>query len=293
MANMTNPPALNVLTYINSARPRMTTAFKMTADYILAHPEDVVNCTAAELAERTLVSEASVIRLCKHLGFKGYTDLKIKLAGELGKGLDRESPVPIGIRKEDSAEQTIQKVLRMEYEDIRFSLDMLDAESAARCLELLCQCRQLAFFGIGSSSIVAASAKEHFLHYGKAAMAEQDNTTQLILANTLGENDVAFCISMSGESFVPCEAAKIAKSRGAATVALTQTPGSSLTTLCDCVVLSHRRVGVTDDLGTVSRIVQLAIMDALAIAYAARNWDRTQETAEENRQRFRQIQFKP
>lgn len=44
------------------------------AEHILKHPQDVVHKPITELAEVTNSSEATIFRLCKHLGLQGFQD---------------------------------------------------------------------------------------------------------------------------------------------------------------------------------------------------------------------------
>lgn len=46
-------------------------AEKKVADFILDYPEKAVNANVSELANYSGVSDATVIRLCKHIGFQG------------------------------------------------------------------------------------------------------------------------------------------------------------------------------------------------------------------------------
>ena len=55
------------------------------ADYILAHSAEVINLPITELAERIGVSEATIVRMCKKIGFHGFQELKINLAIETVK----------------------------------------------------------------------------------------------------------------------------------------------------------------------------------------------------------------
>lgn len=58
---------------------------RKVADYILAHPEDVVKLSVQKLAEYSGVSEATIIRLARSLNMKGYQELKLRVAGDLTK----------------------------------------------------------------------------------------------------------------------------------------------------------------------------------------------------------------
>jgi DNA-binding MurR/RpiR family transcriptional regulator len=267
----------------------LTGSLQKIALYILSHPSKAIDRTAAELSGDINVSEASIIRFCQAMGFKGYSDFKIRLAK--GLGADNSEPVPSGINRTDSSWEVVSKVMQGEYEDIKFTLEMLDKETVLMILDMICYANRIAFFGVGSSAIVANNAKEHFLHYGKNAQAELESMSQIVLANTLRANDLAFAISISGQSKLPVQALQIAKENGAKTICLTQNPKSSLAKYSDCVLIAFRKSQSLDDLGTSSRIVHTAIVDAIAVAYAARNWDTAADITKSNRINFRIQQF--
>ena len=53
------------------------------ADYIIAHPSEVIEMPIAELAAQCEASQATVMRFCKKVGCTGFYQFKIRLAGEL------------------------------------------------------------------------------------------------------------------------------------------------------------------------------------------------------------------
>ena len=53
------------------------------AKYVLDHYDQVLSSNITELAEQAGVSDASVVRFCKSLGYKGYQDFKINAARDL------------------------------------------------------------------------------------------------------------------------------------------------------------------------------------------------------------------
>ena len=60
-------------------------AERRVAEFILKNPEQVVTLNVADIAEQSGVSDATVIRLCKHLGYTGFYQMKLQLAHELGR----------------------------------------------------------------------------------------------------------------------------------------------------------------------------------------------------------------
>jgi DNA-binding MurR/RpiR family transcriptional regulator len=276
-----------IISYMLAHCAKLKGSSKKVAEYVAAVPGKVINQTSMELAADIDVSEASVVRFCQKLGFKGFREFKIRLAQDLGT----DSPVPIGINQGDSVWDVVQKVMNIEYEDIKFTSDMLDRAKVEEAISILRNAEKIAFFGVGSSSLVAKNAKEHFLYYGKSAHAESEGLAQIVLANTLGKNDAAFAISISGQSQIPIKAVTIAAKNGAKTICLTHNAQSPLAKVSDCVLLGFRKDKSMDDLGITTRIVLTVIIDALSVAYASQEWDKVSYIARENRTNFKPYQF--
>lgn len=283
---MTVNNTTSVIPYIICQRDQLNDSQQKIADYIIEDPAKSITQTSKEISDTLGLSEATIVRFCQKLGFKGYRDFRLKLAQDLGN--DSSQPVvPEGITRNDSSIDVIKKVMQIEYEDIKFTSGMLNEAVLLKVLELISKCDKLAFFGVGSSSLVASTAKEHFLHYGKPCFAESEGLSQITLANTLNPGDVAFAFSISGASKTPIKALEIATKRGAHTISMTQNTSSPLAKLSEYVIQIYRKDQSIDDLGTATRIVHLSIIDALAIAYASQEWDRTTEITKINRANFK------
>ena len=56
--------------------PTLPRAEKAIAEALLDNPEAITVMTLAELAKESGSSEASIIRFCRRLGFRGYTEMK-------------------------------------------------------------------------------------------------------------------------------------------------------------------------------------------------------------------------
>ena len=56
--------------------PSLPRAERVVAEALLENPEAISGLTLAQLAKETGSSDASIIRFCRRMGFKGYTDFK-------------------------------------------------------------------------------------------------------------------------------------------------------------------------------------------------------------------------
>ena len=74
-----------VLYVIRNNYRKIYAAEKKVADYVLQNPQDAINANVSELAKNSGVSDATVIRMCHHLGYKGYYQFRLLLAKEVGR----------------------------------------------------------------------------------------------------------------------------------------------------------------------------------------------------------------
>src|SRR6201994_5113999 len=68
---------------LQGAYSGLRAAEQRVADFILSHPDELIYLTVTELAERTNTSESTVVRLTQKIGYKGYQEFQIVLAGDL------------------------------------------------------------------------------------------------------------------------------------------------------------------------------------------------------------------
>ena len=80
---MSRDPQSSALIRLRGVYPSLKTALQKVANLILRQPEMAIYASVNEVAAAAQVSEATVMRFCRTLGFKGFQDFKIALAREL------------------------------------------------------------------------------------------------------------------------------------------------------------------------------------------------------------------
>src|SRR5690606_23351394 len=76
---------------IAAGRHTMPTAMSKIADVVTVHPAAPVELTITEPADRAGTSAATVTRFCRAIGFDGYTQFRVGVASEIGRGDANES----------------------------------------------------------------------------------------------------------------------------------------------------------------------------------------------------------
>ena len=253
-----------ILDTLGSLRDSLTPSARRIADYVLVQPQRVTELSIAELAQQANVGEASIIRFCRTLNFKGFQDLKMKLAIEVATPHDTEKHMlDTELTADDDAEHIGRKLQQTINNVLGETLNLLDfskLEAVARALQ---QQKRIYFFGVGSSGITAEDAKNKLMRIGFDVDALTNNHFMYMKAALLNRDDVAIGISHSGTSKETIKALALAKECGATTVALTHNPLSPLAELSDYVLINGNRQGQLqgDSIGT--KITQLFVLDML------------------------------
>ena len=73
----------SVLVRLNEYQLQMTPAESEVVQYILHHPEKAAELSVHELSARAFSSSATIVRMCRRLGFDGYKELRRSLQYEL------------------------------------------------------------------------------------------------------------------------------------------------------------------------------------------------------------------
>jgi DNA-binding MurR/RpiR family transcriptional regulator len=269
------PAAIDIVSRIERVEADLSPAERRVAETVRQDFEAATRLTIAELARRAGVSQPSVTRFCRSVGSRSFSEFKIQLAATLTVAAaylrsDRVFADDIG--------QLAQSIMMNAANAIRLGLDQLDTAALGRAIDALAGSRRIDIYGQGSgSSAVAEDAKLRLFRLGIPVAAFSDGHQQRMSAATLQPGDAVLAISNSGRSKPVVEAVEIARSFGAATVALTR-PRTPLAAAAEHVIAVT--VPEVDDVlrPTPSRYAHLAVLDTIATGVAARLGARSRET---------------
>ena len=255
-----------LLEHVRASRVGLSPAERRVADHVLNNPRSVLNDAIALIALGAEVSQPTVIRFCRSLGFQGLTDFKLKLgSGLLGTLQLQRSPV----RRQDATPDLCAKVLDNTVSAIMQFRDSLHVEAVDRAIGLLCEARRVEFFGMGNSAVVALDAQHKLFRFRIPSVAQTDPSLHALAAEMLEPGDVAVFISSSGQPPELVRAAAIAAERCGAVIAITaaQSPLAKRATVC--IAVEHGEDS-SAFVAMISRILHLLALDMVSVGVAVR-----------------------
>lgn len=270
----------NALLHIRGTYPALRPSEKRVAQVILSDPREAVHYSITQLAEKAEVSDATVVKFCKRLGYKGYQEFKIMLAQDVAV----KPQLIHGEVEPGNDVQTIkEKIFQANISALQETAQVLETEALERAVQALANAGEIHFYGVGASGIVALDAEQKFSRIGLRTSAFLDTHLQIARAVHLREGDVAVCLSFSGETVEIVEALRAAKQAGALTIAITSFSGSTLAREADVLLLTSTQQNLFRSGAIASRLTQLSTIDVLFIAVALVDHERAQEAIEKTR----------
>jgi DNA-binding MurR/RpiR family transcriptional regulator len=248
--------------------PSLTPLEGKVAAEILARKDIDEATPLREIALKSAVSEAMVVKVAKKLGFDGFRDFRQGLIDYYRSdtaGLHAE------IGEADTAGEIVQKVFRTAMQALEETFAILDLQAFDRAADYLARAKQRDFYGLGGSAQIARDVSHKFLRIGIRTSVFDDAHMMMMSAALLGPDDVAIAFSHSGSTAAVLEAAEMARRNGARTIAVTNYPESPLAKLVDVVLCSTAQNSPLLGENATARIAQLNLLDALFVAVAQRD----------------------
>ncbi len=237
---------------------------KKVANAVLSNPDMAVSGNITALAKSADVSEPTVVRFCRALGYEGWQEFKLRLAQGLALAMPGADELP---SQDDLASDLVTKICSRSINTLLDLRNNLDADAIQRAIDILSESNKIEFYGQGTSGIVAADAQHKFFRSGVPTVAYSDPHIHSIAASLLKKGDAVVAISQRGNSPALLRSVQLARNAEANVIALSPsgTPLADLATVLVPIDLSVN----TDPYTPISaRLAHLVVIDILAVGLA-------------------------
>jgi len=246
--------------------PNLSKSQQLIANYLLTSYDEAAFLSAADLAQHLQVSQATVVRFAKAIGYSGFPQLKRCL-----QDLYRGQVSPAARLQHKLAElashqgHVLTKVMDMEVQYLMEAAHTVSLADFDRAVEIILNARRIFVRGGGPSAVLSDLLELRFRRMGIFAVSMKESARDLIEKLQLLEPEDA--VIATGFHRLSSELAAVvdhAHSVGCPIILITDTLGAAFHGKVD-VVLAARR-------GPVSTFhslnVPMAIVNALILAVA-------------------------
>lgn len=226
---------------IDAGRWRMPAAMARVADVVEQNPSAPLEWTISELAVQAQTSAATVTRFCRMIGFDGYTELRVRVASEIGRASATDE-APRHVRRvlaeDDPPEILMQTLLETHGRALQATVDRLDLGAVERAAKAIAGCDHLDIYAVGSSGTIAAFLRDRLYRIGVNSHLWTSAHDGLTSAALQGSTSAAIGMSTTGSTIDTVQMLSRAAAAGAFTVAITQDAHSALADAADEVIIT-------------------------------------------------------
>lgn len=182
-------------------------------DYIRKNRHRINKLSIQKIASELYVVPNSIMRLCKKLGYTGFSQLKVLLQEE-DNTVDQisKSRIPVNVIK---------------------TIELIDYDQLYDVAKKMKICKTVHFLGVGDSCSYCEMMVRHLRCLDKRAECYQNYHDIDFRTQHCDKNDMLFFISASGENKRLIDVAKKAKERGLITISVTHFNKNGLSQIVD------------------------------------------------------------
>jgi RpiR family carbohydrate utilization transcriptional regulator len=251
----------NLFKAIQQTHEQLRKSERKVADYVLEHRAKVVQMRIVDLAAAAGVSEPTVVRFCRAIGFDGFQGFKLTLAQFVASNTSYEQ---FRLDSRDSVEEFKEKIFDSTMGNLMRVKSDLDAANLEKAIVALAQTKRVDCYGFGASAPICSDAQHKFFRLNMSAAAYSDPHLQTMAAVTLQPGDVVIAISQTGRTKDLLHTTQLAMDAGATVIALcpSNTPLAQQVQIPLYIDLDEDK-----ELNTLmsSRITQMVVIDVLAV----------------------------
>ena len=243
------------------------------AEYILAHLSTIGFQTSTTMAEEIGVSDTSVIRFIRKLGFKGYADFRSEMNARTARQIDRAQPdlTPgekyLRTLEHLGSSSLISDVSQYTLNNLQKSYAQLDQGTVEQIVDILLSSDRKYIAGFRGTACCAQymASKLLFLTPHVVPILHADATAVENLLD-ITERDCLFLYSFPRYSEIARPLMEIARESGAKVILMTDRRTSPLANKADVVVTAQ-----VDGLGfTNSYVAPLSLSEVILLSVSGR-----------------------
>ncbi|MBF4694461.1 MurR/RpiR family transcriptional regulator [Fusibacter ferrireducens] len=207
---------MNPIELLDQYRPKMTKSERLAADYIRDNPMKLVRFTLTDIAKFSGSSNAAIIRLCKKLGYDGFSEFKFSMSKYL------LSNIPSAENgNTDSITEITNNYIKFISQIPNF-INKIDIQNLADFIQ---NANYITLWGVNRTYLAANQLFNRLMRLGIPSNAISDIVQMSDYSDILKQGDLCILFSIAGKgSRLYPELLQRLKERGCTTVLITMSP---------------------------------------------------------------------
>lgn len=245
---------------------QLTKSEKQIADYLRKNQEESAFLSAGELADHLGLSEATLVRFARSLGFDSYPAMREVLQENFRRRVTHSTRLRSRLDELRESGDIFERLVASELDYMTQSLESVNREALHQAVDLMKNRKRIFIFGVGPSVSLVELMKIRLERFGRQVIplttAGREFLEPLI---SMTENNLLFVICFFDVTPALQLVLDYARDVNCPVIMLTDTLGSIIGDRAD-VVLSAKRGPVS---GFHSLVVPMTIINSILLAMAS------------------------
>lgn len=253
---------IDLMRVIQTNFHRLSKGQKIIAQYIMNNYDKAAFMTAAKLGEKVGVSESTVVRFANAVGYVGYPQLQKQLQEMVKTKLTTVQRIEMS-SDFTNEESILKNVLKSDMENIRATIEEINQTSFDQAVRSISEAKSIYIIGLRSSTALA-----EFLGFYLNFIRDNVHVVTYTIGDIfeqlfrIGKDDLVIGIGFPRYSYRTIKALEYVKSRGANTIAVTDSMLSPLCSYSDCTLIAKSNMESFVD----SIVAPMSVLNALIVA---------------------------
>ena len=259
--------ANDVSKIIIDALPAFSKSQRKIANYILNNYDKAAYMTAARLALTTGISESTVVRFARELGFSGYSEFQLALQELARNKLTHSQRIEVTKQRLGTGD-VIANVMEADINKIKHTLENLDRKSFYSSVDAILAAKTVYIMGVRSSEPIARLLNHSLsLIFDNVKFVQPTSVAEVFEQMfSISEHDVLIAFSFPRYSSKVVSAVKYANSRNAQVIGITDSESSPLAEHANYLLLAESDMASYMD----SLVAPVSIINAIIIEITSR-----------------------
>lgn len=216
----------------------MSSTEKQIAKFIFENRYDLEKLNVTLISNATFTSTATIIRLCKKLGFKGFKDFKINFIKELTNddNINKNVNPDIPFNEKDNLSIISKNILELITNNLNKTFNNLQFQRLASAIKIIENSKRLFIFAKGDSYIRALTFYNRMIKINKYVILADEHHESSYNVRNIQENDCALFITYSAQHYDYNQYIKVLNAFKIPTIIITSNRTSELASKCNEII---------------------------------------------------------
>lgn len=253
---------MKILYQLENPSFKVSKSDRILLNYIRENAETFCTKPIATLAVNCGVSEATITRFVRKMGFASLQLFKLALAEELVDG-KKQMVISKDISCNEDIQTTAKKLLANNVATLEQTVNFLNEELVEESVKYIKEAKRVFFIGVGNSGFVANDSAYKFMRIGMDAKGIDNSHFIMLQMALLTHDDVVIIVTHSGKSFEIMEAIRLIKQNGAKLIVITANKNIAIKDLADCCIFYESCNSMLETSSITTKLTQIFIIDLI------------------------------